>query len=89
MTNAHSGAQVPLSSCPDEVSRLRQLIMGFRVTQLIYVAARLGLADHLAGKPQTAQELAAAVCAEPRALYRLLRALASLGVFSEFERRAI
>jgi len=32
----------------DEISRLRQLIMGFRVTQLIYVAAKLDLADHLA-----------------------------------------
>ena len=26
---------------------LRQLIMGFRITQLIYLAAKLGLADHL------------------------------------------
>lgn len=83
MTNTHSGAQVPPGSCHDEVSRVRQLIMGFRVTQLIYVAARLSLADHLGSKPQTAQELAGVVGAEPRALYRLLRGLASIGVFSE------
>jgi hypothetical protein len=83
MTNAHSGAQEPPGSWQDEVSRVRQLIMGFRITQLMYVAARLSLADHLASKPQTAQELAAVVGAETRALYRLLRALASLGVFSE------
>jgi hypothetical protein len=53
---------------------VRQLIMGFRVTQLIYVAAKLGLADHLEQGPQTPPALAQAVGAEPQALYRLLRA---------------
>jgi hypothetical protein len=62
---------------------LRQLIMGFRVTQLIYVAAKLRLADRLEHGPQTPQQLAQAVGAEPRALHRLLRALASLGLFAE------
>jgi hypothetical protein len=62
---------------------LRQLIMGFRITQLIHVAAKLGLADHLQQGPQTAQALAQVVGAEPQALYRLLRALASLGIFTE------
>ena len=42
----------------EDMSRLRQLIMGFRITQMIHVAAKLGLADHLARKPQTARELA-------------------------------
>ena len=67
----------------EEWSQLRQLVMGFRDTQLIYVAAKLGLADEIARKPQTASELATAAGAEPRALYRLLRALASRGVFAE------
>jgi hypothetical protein len=62
---------------------LRQLIMGFRVTQLICVAAKLGLADQLQQGPQTPQQLAHAVGAEPQALYRLLRALANLGLFAE------
>ena len=62
---------------------LRQLIMGFRVTQLIYVAAKLGLADHLEQGPQTPHALAQAVGAEQQALYRLLRALASIGLFAE------
>ena len=57
--------------------------MGFRVTQLIYVAAKLGLADHLEQGPQTPHALAQAVGAEPQALYRLLRALASIGLFAE------
>jgi Dimerisation domain len=67
----------------DEISRLRQLIMGFRVTQLIYVAAKLDLADHLVRGPLTAPELASSLGVDAGALYRLFRALASLGVFVE------
>lgn len=57
--------------------------MGFRTTQLIHVAAKLGIADVLKDGPQDASALARAVGAHPRALYRLLRALASLGIFAE------
>lgn len=64
---------------------LRQLIMGFRVTQLIHVAAKLDIADHLRLGPRTPHQLAQVVGAEPRALHRLLRALASLGIFAETE----
>ena len=67
----------------NETNRLRQLIMGFRTTQLIYVAAKFGLADHLARGPLAPHDLAAAVGAEPEALFRLMRALASLGIFAE------
>lgn len=66
-----------------DATALRQLVMGFRTTQLLYVAARLGIADHLHEGPRTAEELAAIVHADADALYRLLRALASLGIFAE------
>jgi O-methyltransferase domain/Dimerisation domain len=62
---------------------LRQLIMGFRITQLIHVAAKLGLADRLLQGPKTPRELAQEVHVEPQALHRALRALASLGIFAE------
>ena len=62
---------------------LREQIMGFRATQMIHVAAKLGLADLLAAGPRPVEELAADVGAEPQALHRLLRALASLGIFAE------
>ena len=55
--------------------RLRDMIMGFRVTQLLYVAASLHLADHLADTPQAAAELARTVGADEAALRRVLRAL--------------
>jgi predicted O-methyltransferase YrrM len=62
---------------------MQQMLNGFRVTQALYVAARLGLADILKDGPQPAEALAATTGANPDALYRVLRALASLGVFAE------
>lgn len=70
------------SSLPPHVAML-QLIRGYQVTQLLYVTAALGIADHLVEGPKTAEELAGIVGANPDALYRGLRALVSLGVFTE------
>ena len=64
---------------------IAQGITGYWLSQALYVAARLGLADRLVAGPRTPEELAAAVGADPDALYRLLRALASHGVFAEDE----
>lgn len=66
---------------------LNQMIIGYRVSQAIYVAAKLSLADHLTEGPRNVDELAKSVDAHPDALYRLLRALASLGLFTEIEPR--
>src|SRR5262245_16421112 len=63
------------------------MMTGYWVSQAIHVAAKLGLADVLQDGPKSSEELARAVGADPRALYRLLRALASVGVFSEDEER--
>jgi hypothetical protein len=63
------------------------LLSGYWISQSIYVAAKLGIADLLAGGPQTADELAATTKTHAKSLYRLLRALASVGVFREDERR--
>ena len=62
---------------------LNRLIAGFWTTQAIYVAVRLRVPDLLANGPRTADELARESGAHPRSLYRLLRALASSGVFHE------
>jgi hypothetical protein len=62
---------------------LYRLIYGFQVSQAIYVAATLRLADHLAQGAKTATELAALSDAHPGALHRLLAALASVGVLDE------
>ena len=62
---------------------LRRLIDGFRESQVIHAAAALGLADLLGDEARTSDELAAATGADPRTLYRLLRALAAVGVLRE------
>jgi hypothetical protein len=59
---------------------LRRLIFGHRITEMIAVAIRLGLADQLGDTEQTGYELAARLAINPQALQRLLRALASVGV---------
>jgi hypothetical protein len=56
---------------------------GHWIAQAIFVAAQLGVADELRGGPQPTDALARSVGAHPGALYRLLRALASVGVFTE------
>ncbi|HEX3606963.1 MAG TPA: methyltransferase [Candidatus Dormibacteraeota bacterium] len=59
------------------------LITGYWVSQAVGVVALLGVADHLAEGPRECTELARAVDADPQALYRVLRLLASLGVFEQ------
>jgi hypothetical protein len=64
---------------------LRQLIDGYRASQAIRVAAELGLADLLADGPRHYDDLARASGTNPQALHRLLRALASAGVFARMD----
>jgi hypothetical protein len=61
--------------------RLFELSIGAAVTQLMGVAARHRLADRLGQGPLTAAELAAQTELDPDALHRMMRALASLGLF--------
>jgi O-methyltransferase domain/Dimerisation domain len=62
---------------------LRQLSTGFWVSQAIAVVAELGITDFLQDGPKTCEELAQVTGTHPGALYRLLRAVASVGVFVE------
>jgi len=62
---------------------MMQLLSGFMASQYVHVAAKLGLADLLRDGPRSAEELAAACGADAKALFRLLRVLASIGVFEE------
>ena len=59
---------------------LHDLVNSHRVTAVIYVAARLGIADLLSDGPQTTAELARQAGAHERSLRRLLRALVTIGV---------
>jgi hypothetical protein len=60
--------------------RLRQLVNGYQVTQAIHVAVVLGLPDLLASGPRSASDLAAETGTHSESLYRLLRAVTSVGL---------
>jgi hypothetical protein len=62
---------------------LLDLSTGYWKSQAIYVAAKLGIADLLQDGPKTSEDLARATATHAPSLYRLLRALASVGVFVE------
>ncbi|HET6175598.1 MAG TPA: methyltransferase dimerization domain-containing protein [Candidatus Sulfotelmatobacter sp.] len=53
------------------------------ISQAIYVAAKLGIADILKDGPRACSEVAVLVEADARSLFRLMRALSSLGVFTQ------
>jgi SAM-dependent methyltransferase len=62
---------------------LARLMDGYLTTQLLYVAAKLGVADVLAGGPRTGADVAAAVGADPDRLRRMLRGLVVEDVLAE------
>src|SRR5215468_9054526 len=62
---------------------LIRLAEGLGPARAVQLAAELGVADHLADGPRTADDLAAATSCHAGALYRLLRALSAEGVFTE------
>src|SRR5262245_11419002 len=72
---------------PPPAAGLSQLLRGSLVTQLIHVAASLGVADLLCDSPKSSHELATVLRVHPEALYRVLRALASIGIFEETDPR--
>lgn len=67
--------------------KLLEMISGNWVSQSVYAVAKLGIADLLKDGPQNIDELAQATGADVQSLYRLMRALASVGVFTEVEDR--
>jgi hypothetical protein len=64
---------------------VRRLITGFRVSQAVHVAVVLGISDLLADGPLAVAELAERTGSHERSLYRLLRALATAGVYQELD----
>ena len=79
-------------SIPDQLNQphqvppsatLTEMILGYQRSQALYVAAKLGIADLLKEGPRSCEELAQATGTHARSLYRVLRYLASIGVFNE------
>src|SRR4051812_14812265 len=62
-----------------------QMARGYQLSQALYVAAKLGVADVLDAEPLGADAIAEAVGARAAPLRRVLRALVAAGVFDELE----
>jgi hypothetical protein len=66
-----------------------QIASGYEMSACLYVAAKLNIADLLAGGPRPVETLAEEAGSKADPLYRVLRALVSIGVFSEPQPRTI
>jgi hypothetical protein len=64
-------------------AQMMQFILGKWISKPIYVAAELGIADMVADGPKSIDELAHMSKTHAPSLYRVMRALASVGIFSE------
>lgn len=76
-----------MAQAPSAPQQMAQMITGYWISQMVYVAARLELADRLQSGPRTAEQLAPATGTHAPSLYRLLRALAGVGVLVEDDQR--
>ncbi len=68
---------------PQPADQIMQLVMGHMVASAVYSVTKMGIPDLLSGGAKPISELARASGANEDALYRVLRALASAGVFAE------
>jgi len=87
MSNTMTPAEAPAQSPEQAAQLIFQLGTGYIASSALYVVARLNIADKLAKGPRTAAALAADAGVREDGLFRVLRALASLGVFVETEPR--
>jgi hypothetical protein len=71
------------SQAPPAHVGILQLLNGAHVAGAVSCLAQLGIPDLIEAAPKLAEELAREIGATPQALYRLMRATASVGVLSE------
>src|SRR6476659_7686243 len=78
-----------ISTPPDQqaVQHVFQLMTGHMVASAVNVVAQLAIPDRLADGPRSADDLARETAVNADALYRVMRALASVGVFQELDGR--
>ncbi|MBV9173272.1 MAG: hypothetical protein JOZ81_24670 [Chloroflexi bacterium] len=72
-----------MSTSFNAAARLREIAGGYRASQMVLLAVRLKLADHLADGPRSADDLAAVTGVLCDPFYRVLRGMATLGLLEE------
>jgi hypothetical protein len=76
-------AQIKTPAAPPPQAVFMQLVFGKQLTASLAAMARLGVADHMGTEPVPVEELAGKVGAHAPSLFRVMRMLASMGVFRE------
>ncbi len=66
-----------------DYEKMHDYLAGYTISSAIYAAANLGVADHLGEEPVSIKHLAGVLSVHEQSLYRLMRALASVGIFKE------
>ncbi|HYO92848.1 MAG TPA: methyltransferase [Pyrinomonadaceae bacterium] len=79
--NEQAGAEMEMAL------KMVGIISGFWVSRVVYIAAKLGLADQLKDGAKTADELAEATATHAPSLYRVMRSLAGAGLLFEDEEK--
>src|SRR5262245_38033650 len=70
------------TAVPPHVEMIR-MGTAYWLSSLVYTAAKIELADHLANAPKSAVALAGVTRSHPRALHRFMRTLASFGILTQ------
>ena len=83
MSMSDQKAQGGIPPAPPPPVQIYLMSQGAVVTRALSLAAELGLADLLANGPRDTEQLAQATSTHARSLYRMLRLLSSVGVFTE------
>jgi hypothetical protein len=79
-SDARDASRPPSSG---QLEALFELLVGYRISQALYVAAKLGIADRLADGPRGIDDLAQTTTTHAPTLFRLLRFLSGVGLFAE------
>lgn len=66
-----------------DYEKMHDFFAGYTISSAIFAAAKLGIADRLGEEPMTVSHLAKILSVHESSLYRLMRALASVGIFKE------
>jgi len=67
---------------PPPVARLAQMATGHFLARIVYVAAKLGIADQLAGAPKSAAEISSALGCDTKSLHRFMRTLTNFDILA-------
>ena len=67
----------------ETIATVSRMVNGYQISQAMHVLVRLGIPDRLAAGPRSSTDLAVEAGAHEPSLYRLLRAVAAVGVLEE------